>query len=141
MGSLYLLIVVVILTICSLLNKRAVERINPFTIQWIQAGLNAILLPAWYFLSKKIAPTETLTMGTGLISVVAGLLSSIGFVLFLAALKDKPVFIATAFLSTYPAITMLVCSLSGDEKLTIARVVGVLAILGGVFLIQVYDKI
>lgn len=141
MGTLYLIIVVAILTICSLLNKSAVTKVNPFTIQWIQAGLNAFLLPIWYFLSKKIAPTEVLTFGVGLTTLAAGLLSSVGFVLFLMALRDKPVFIATAILSTYPAITMIVMALSGEERLSAARVCGVLAILGGIFLIQVFDKI
>lgn len=141
MGSLFLVIVIVILTACSLLNKQLVGKINPFTIQWIQAGLNTLMLPVWYFLSRKFATTDQLTLGVGVTAVLTGLLSSIGFVFFLAALREKPVFIATAYLSTYPAITMVLCSLWGAEKLTVARVIGVLAILGGIFLIQVFDKV
>lgn len=140
MGSFFLLIVIAILTICSLLNKQLVGKINPFTIQWIQAGLNTLLLPIWYCLSKKFASGDNLTFDVGATAVLTGLLSSVGFVFFLAALKEKPVFIATAYLSTYPAITMILCSLWGAEKLTTVRVIGILAILSGIFLIQVFDK-
>lgn len=141
MGTIYLFIVVLILTTCSLLNKNTVGKINPFTIQWVQAGLNALLLPVWYYLSRKFAPEEQLTWTTAGTALLAGFLSSVGFVLFLAGLKEKPVYVATSLLSSYPAITMIICMAMGTERVTAPKIVGVLAILAGLLLIQVFDKI
>ncbi len=139
-SSIILLFVVAILCGCSLLNKKAISESHPLTIQYIQCLLNVVLLPVWWFLSRKLNPVEITTKSTYFYALTAGLMSTVGFVLFMYALKDKPISVATAYLSTYPAVTMLVCAWLGDEKITIGRGVGVIAVLVGVVLIQLCDK-
>lgn len=140
MSSLVLLFVVIILCFVSLINKHIVTHANPFSIQWMQCTLNVLLLPLWYYVSRKVVPTEQFSSNTYFWAILAGLLSTIGFILFLFALKEKPVAVATCYLSTYPILTMIVVTIMNGEKISIPRVFGMLTILCGVFMIQLWDK-
>lgn len=135
MGALYIVFVIITLITCSFLNKYAVSRIHPFTIQSLQAGLNAALLPLWYCLSRWFAPHETLTWQPFTAALLAGLLSSVGFIFFLAALKDKPIFIVTACLSIYPAIVGIISTVTGTEKFSTTQIIGSVLVATGIYFV------
>lgn len=141
MNSSLLLVIVVILLCCgSLVNKQAIRCAHPLTIQYLQCMLNCCLLPVWWWLARKFAPTEIFNLRVFGLAALGSLISTVGFLLFLTALKEKPISVAVCFLSTYPALTMLVCCYLGLEKLTLPRVFGVSCVLFGTMVIQLFDK-
>lgn len=139
-SSFLLLLVILLLTVGSVINKTVVGRAHPFTVQYMQSTVNLVLLPVWFYLSKKFAPQDGFDRTTYFYSVVGCIISGLGFVLFLSALKDKPLSVAVSYLSTYPALTLMLCAFLGMEKITIPRTIGIVFILMGVVLIQLFDK-
>lgn len=135
-----LLFVICILVICSLINKDLVSKINPFTIQAIQGTLNLLLVPLWFYLAKKLG-TSSRPLSFNIIGLASlgGILSTLGFLLFLTALRDKPVWVASAFLSIHPIVTMFICSMMG-ERLSFAQSAGVVIICSGVVLVQLGSR-
>ena len=138
-AAIFLAIAVILLSISSLINKHVVSNSHPFTIQWMQGLIGLCLLPVWVGLSKKFAPEDHFNKHNFALSALTCLMSSIGFILFLYVLKQKPAYIVTSILSTYPALTMLICAAMGTEKLTWPRIAVVVLISSGIFLIQYFN--
>lgn len=136
MGTAILLVVVFLLCIVSLVNKIAIGRTNPFTIQYMQCVTNIALLPLWYYLSRKIYTYQPFDKITFLYATCGSLISTIGFLLFLTALKDKPVSVATSILSIYPTLLVIITSLIGLEKFSPMRLIGSSIIMVGIILVQ-----
>lgn len=135
-----LLFIVLLLCCVSIINKQAVGKAHPYTIQFMQSTVSIALLPIWFWLAKKVSPNEGIAWNVYPYAILGSLVSTLGFLLFLTAIKTKPVSTITSVMSTYPAILMILCAILGMEKLTIARIIGVLSIVSGVIVIQIFDK-
>lgn len=130
---------VFLLAICALLNKHAVSGSNPFSIQLINVCVSVCLAPIWYFLARKTQTEDLINKSTLIYVVIAGILSTVGFLLFLTGLKNKPASVATSVLSTYPMIALLMGSAIGFEKLTPIKFFGLILTLIGI-VITVYSR-
>lgn len=140
LSNLYLIIVVILLCVVSLLNKAAIGRTDVFTIQWVQSLVSLTLLPLWLYLSKKVGGWSNFNWLAAGYAAGACLVSTVSFIFFLSALKNKSVSVATACLSTYPAILMSISILMGIEKFNLLRALGIFLITFGVILTQVTDS-
>jgi drug/metabolite transporter (DMT)-like permease len=128
---------VFILACCALLNKHAISGSNPFSIQLINVCVSLSLSPLWFILAKRAQANsgEGLINKSSLIYVIAaGVLSTIGFILFLTALKNKPASVATSVLSIYPVVAAIFGAALGLEKFTPIKFGGVLITLIGVLI-------
>lgn len=135
---LLLLFVILILSINSLINKSLAVKFSPFTIQYIQSLFSIIMFPVWFFLSRKYELANQIIDKISVSYVfISSILSTLGFLCLLHLIKDKPVFIITSLLSTYPVVTMIICLLSGAARPTSSQIVGVLLILVGIILVQI----
>lgn len=130
-----LFFVVLILSINSILNKSITNSFDPFTIQLYSSLISLILIPVWYFLSKKVSPADLLTKD-GLFIGISTILNSIGFYLILLVLRFKSPSYVSAYLAIYPAIVLLISCLMGMEKLSIVKIISILLIILGVWLLN-----
>lgn len=127
-----LFVCVLILACCSILNKHTVNGMSPYAIQLINVAVSISLAPIWFWLAKKAQPEQIINKDVLIYVVIAGILSTVGFILFLTGLKKHSASVATAVLSTYPAIALVISSAMGLEKFTLVRLVGISLILIGI---------
>jgi len=131
---------VFLLATCALLNKHAVSGTNPFSIQLINTCVNVCLAPIWFLLAKKTQTGDLINKSTLVYVVIAGILSTIGFLLFLTGLKNKPASVATSILSTYPIVAALIGAALGLEKFSPMKFGGILMIVIGITITVYYSE-
>lgn len=125
---------VLILAVCACLNKHAIAGSNPFSIQLINVCVSLCLAPIWYYFARKTQEGDLINKAVIPYVVAAAVLSTIGFVLFLTDLKNKPASVATSVLSTYPMVALLIgCSL-GLEKFSMTKLLGIGLTLIGIII-------
>lgn len=135
-----LLFIVLLLCCVSIINKQAVGKAHPYTIQFMQSTVSIILLPIWFWLAKKVSPSEGIAWNVYPYAILGSLVSTVGFLLFLTAIKTKPVSTITSVMSVYPILLLIIGIISGSEKITISRCIGIFAITIGIIIIQIFEK-
>ena len=136
----WLILLIIIYSTNSIINKNIISSgISPYTIQYVQCIIGTILIPFWYYMSCKFS-----TVALDIVSIskitFTGIISSLAFLIFLFLSSNRSVSSLSACVSSYPALTMMICYFIGAEKITIPRVIGILSIIFGIVIIQMFDK-
>lgn len=135
-----LYVCVLILACCSILNKHAISGMSPYAIQLINVVVSISLAPIWFWLAKKTQPETMFNKNVIPYVVIAGVLSTIGFILLLTGLKKHSASLATSILSTYPAVALLISAAIGLERLTINKLLGISFILVGIIITVYFNE-
>jgi transporter family protein len=138
-SSLLLIVATILWGVWGLADKYAVAHAHPFTIQWMYSLPYIILLPLWYFLSKRSAPSAPFDLHALGWSLLACLCSTAAMLLLFFALRDKPASAAVAMTSAYPLVTLLLAVLTRSEEWTLPKLIGCLLIIAGVVTLQIFE--
>jgi drug/metabolite transporter (DMT)-like permease len=117
-------------------NKNAVAYAHPFTVQWMYAIPNVVLIPVFIYFGNRMSPNAGFDRIAMFWSLAAGLASIAATVLLFFVLENKPASLVVAATSAYPLITLALAILAGSEKLDLQRLVGIFVIIAGVILVQ-----
>lgn len=117
-------------------SRQAVVHAHPYTVQWLMAIPQILLLPAWFFMAKDVVTevrpslsTIAWAFGSCVLTVGANLLYSI-------AMKTEQPSTVIAVTSAYPIVTLLFLVLMGIETFSWAQMGGCVLIAAGVILLQ-----
>ncbi|MDR3573651.1 MAG: EamA family transporter [Anaerolineaceae bacterium] len=121
-------------------DKYAVSRAHPYTIQWMFSIPFMVFIPLWYFLSKRAETGNSFDIQAFGWATLASVASILAVLLFLFALQSKPASIAVAITSAYPLVTLALALILKTEQLTLPKVIGVLLILAGIGVLQIYGS-
>ena len=130
-----LFICALILAICLLLNKQALNIFSSHQFQFINSIISFCFVPIWYNLSNNF-PNFQIYWKNYIFLILASLLSILGFVFYLNGLKETTPTIAGTVLSTYPSIAFLISCLIGIEQFNITKLIGLIIVIIGIYLIR-----
>jgi bacterial/archaeal transporter family protein len=117
-------------------DKFAVTRAHPFSVQFYYSIPYLVLIPLWYFLSRRAEIQGPVDPQAVFWAMAASVSSILAVLLFIFALRDKPASIAVAITSIYPIVTLALALLTKSEALSFTKVLGILLITAGVMITQ-----
>ena len=126
--------------ISGIADKNAITRAHPYTVQWLYALPYIVSIPLWYWLSVKAGAGAHPTIAAIGWSFAASVLTLLGMLCLFFAMRDKPASIAMAITSAYPLVTLLIAVLLKQESLSMPKIVGLLLIASGVFVLTLYGE-
>ena len=118
-------------------SRLAVANAHPFTVQWLTAIPQIVMLPLWLFLAREHVPDMKPTTSTMVWTLVTCLLTVLATLLYNTAMKSENPSAVIAVTSAYPMVTLLLLVLLGMETFSWTQGAGCLLIIIGVALVQV----
>lgn len=131
-----LIIATILWGVWGVADKFAVTKSNPYVVQWMYSIPYILVFPVWFFLSKKFSTAVDVNTPAFIWSVVACLSSMAAMFLFFIALQSTSTSVAVAFTSAYPIVTLAFGVMTNTESFSLQKLLGLLAIIAGVFLLQ-----
>lgn len=137
MKNLHLIIACIILFgFSTFFRKLALDRVHPFQLQIVAAGVYAVLIPFWIYMSNKVQATEYSSMGIGLI-ILCTVIHIIGAVAFGFLLKESNnVGVLSALVSLSPVVTVTLSMIFLGEQFSFWKVIAFLLALFSAILIN-----
>ncbi|MEO7172793.1 DMT family transporter [Flavobacterium sp.] len=121
--------------ISTFLNRLSVERMSPLLMQVI-VGIGYMFFIPIAFRMSSGAPLKW-SVSSILLTSVATIISIAANVMLYAALKgNKNTGSSTMIVALYPVITMILSIVFLGEQLTVSKVIGVSAMIGGAILLS-----
>jgi drug/metabolite transporter (DMT)-like permease len=117
-------------------EKKAVGLAHPLTVQWMYASLYVGLLPLLLMMGQRAEPLVSVRWGAFGWAALAALLGLSAILAFRTGLQNVDASIAVAITAGYPAFTLLLSAVSGEEVITPQKVAGILVVGVGVYLIS-----
>lgn len=130
-----LIICAILLAICLILNKSALNTFSPHQFQFINSLISLSFIPLWYKLSSNF-PDVQIYWKNYLILIIASILSTLAFIFYLYGLKYNSPTLAGTILSTYPSIAFLLSCFIGTEQFTLIKILGLIIVIIGIYLIS-----
>ena len=137
------LVVIIIFGITPILEKHILSFIKYETLILINAGFISLFGIIYYlffyhhnfnieFSILKKNPYIFL-----LLAFIALFIYFIANIFYLSSIKDNKTHLVTAFIATYPIITLLIAYILLDESISLYNALGVILIAGGVVLLNI----
>jgi drug/metabolite transporter (DMT)-like permease len=133
MGALYLAGYIVSIGVATFLLKYVSDDLSPYQINFLMAvGMIVIGVPALLVAERTLAlPRAGLPLG-GLV----GLLMAAGSILYVLAIAELPVGLASAIATSYVVLVVVLSRIVLHESLSAAKVLGLALTIGGVALLS-----
>jgi drug/metabolite transporter (DMT)-like permease len=110
------------------------EKLSPFLMQIVAAVAYVFFIPFAY---KLAGPSPKWNTNSIILTSIATLISIGGNVLLYSGLKGNQNSGASAMLiSLYPVITMMLSMFILNEQMTVTKILGVVAMIGGAILLS-----
>ena len=135
-GIIPLILAAILFGVWGFANKHAVQGAHPFTVQWIYTIPYMLSMPFWYWMARRTVPEASSNPRTFLWTILASMCAISAVVLVFFALRHRSASFATSVTAVYPAITLFLAVLAGDESPNATRLGGIALIIGGVVLVQ-----
>jgi len=137
------LIVTLIFGITPILEKHILSFIEYETLILINAGFITLFGIIYYlFFYHHSLTTEISILKKNpyiflLLALIAFFIYFIANIFYLSSIKDNKAHLVTAFIATYPIITLLTAYVLMDENISLYNCLGVILIAGGVVLLNI----
>jgi bacterial/archaeal transporter family protein len=134
MQALLIIGAIILYGLWAFLDKIAVDRINSYAVQIITSIVSIVTAPILYYLIPKDNRNFDLS---GSMFACGGALAAISAtVLYLTAVSKGSVSVVTGLTATYPLITFFLAIFFLGEPFQISRLLGLLSIVLGAFLLS-----
>ncbi len=120
-------------------SYQAVQRTHPLNVQWVIAIPYVILAPLWYTLARRVESAQMPDRLAVFWGVMACLGSVLGSYFYNQALKSGKAALVVSISSAYPLITVFLLVAIGAEKFQWQQGIGMLCIIVGVVILQLYN--
>ena len=117
-------------------EKEAVNRANPFMVQFLAMLHYVATAPLWYWLSARNGASQLPDQRTILWGVTGGAAATLALLLLLLALQTRPASSSVAVTAAYPLVTLLLAVWMGTESLTATKLIGIVLVIAGVLVAQ-----
>jgi drug/metabolite transporter (DMT)-like permease len=135
-NDILLIIATILWGIWGIANKYAVLNAHPFTVTWMFSVPSLLLIPLWFWLGSRASPATALDRTAFAWAALASLTSIAATTLLFFVMQRQPASLAVAAVSAYPLVTLAIGVLTGIEKFSPQRLVGIVVIIVGVVLVQ-----
>lgn len=115
-------------------NKLAVQKIGQQAIFWNTVVIVIVMIGYLYF-SKQLLPIKLDASGI-VLSLIAGIATSVATVFFYLLLAKQPVGYLVAVTALYPIITLILSMIFLRETLTITKIIGFLLAFAALFFLN-----
>ena len=128
-------ICIVCWSLCSIFNKLALERLHPLSVQIISCCVGFITAPIYFYFLRTNNPNAKWDAKGIVYILIVNTLSILSSLIFLNLLKKYPAGSITVYVSSYPALTVLISVLFFNEQITIQKFFGIIIVLFGLVLL------
>ena len=122
--------------IWGLANKLAVNHAHPLTVQWMYSLPQLFILPLTFMITNRVSPQTTINKGALGWAILANLAGVAATLAVFFALRTTSASYATAITAAYPVFSLILAVMIGSETFSVMRLLGVVAIIIGVILLQ-----
>jgi len=135
MDKVYLVICILCWSFLAIFYKLAIDKLNPLSMQIISCGFGTTLIPFYFHLLKQ--QNNFVWNKIGIIyGLIGAILSAGGSLVYMYALRKYEVGYVVGITSAYPLITFLLSSIIFSEELNLKKVIAMVMILFGVWLLH-----
>jgi transporter family protein len=114
----------------SVVNKLAVQKLSPFSMQIVGTLTATLFLPLWFKLNQ--GHTQNITSPHILWSVASCVCATVAGVAYIFAIKDADLGSTAALAATYPVLTFVISIFLFHEAISFSKVIGILFVIVGV---------
>ncbi|OQX87532.1 MAG: hypothetical protein B6D55_02955 [Candidatus Omnitrophica bacterium 4484_70.2] len=137
MGWLLMVITVLCWGVSPLLEKEALKRVGPLNGLFIRNLTIFLFFLFYFFCSGRLKEVANISGKEVILFAISGVLAGfLGMYTYFTLLKTAPVSKIVPLVSTYPLITAILGMCILNEEVSLARILGIVLIITGVFLVK-----